>query len=85
MADELGIDKDFALKEMADKVVADLGVLKTYPLVNISGRQLEFINGMSANERFGALGNWSRMAMDKHNLDSDANIWVSTALLQRQP
>jgi len=50
VADELGIDRDYALKEMADKVVADLGVLKTYPLVNISGRQLEFINGMSANE-----------------------------------
>ena len=83
MVDKLGIDKDFALKEMADKVVADLGVLKTYPLVEIQGRKLEFINGMSANERFGALGNWSRMGMDQHNLDDDANVWVSTVINNR--
>jgi len=83
VADELGINRDFALKEMADKVVPDLGVLKTYPLVNIEGRQLEFINGMSANERFGALGNWTRMGMDQHNLDSDANIWVMSVINNR--
>ena len=83
MVDVLGIERDFALKEMADKVVADLGVLKTYPLVHIDGRQLEFINGMSANERFGALGNWSRMGMDQYTLDSDANVWVSTLINNR--
>ena len=83
MVDELGIDRDFALKEMADKVVADLGVLKTYPLVNIAGRQLEFINGMSANERYGALGNWTRMGMDQHDLSKDPQIWVTTVINNR--
>lgn len=83
VADELGIDHDFALKEMADNVVPDLGVLKTYPLVNIKSRQLEFINGMSANERFGALSNWSRMEMDQHDLDMDPNIWLTTIINNR--
>jgi len=83
VADELDISRDFALKEMADKVVPDLGVLKTYPLVKIEGRQLEFINGMSANERFGALGNWTRMGMDQHHLDNDANIWVMSVINNR--
>ena len=83
MVNKLGIDEDFALKEMADKVVADLGVLKTYPPVEINGRRLEFINGMSANERFGALGNWSRMGMDKHDLSIDADVWVSTVINNR--
>ncbi len=83
MADELGIERDFALKEMADNVVPDLGVLKTFPVVNIAGRQLEFINGMSANERFGALGNWSRMLMDQHDLDVDAGVWVTTVINNR--
>jgi len=82
MADELGIDRDYALKEMADNVVPDLGVLKTFPLVNIAGRQLEFINGMSANERFGALSNWSRMGLDRHTLD-EANIWITTIINNR--
>ncbi len=83
VADELGIDRDYTLKEIADNVVPDLGVLKTFPLVHIAGRKLEFINGMSANERFGALGNWSRMEMDKHSLQDDANIWVSTVINNR--
>jgi gamma-polyglutamate synthase len=83
VADELGIERDFALKEIADKVVPDLGVLKTFPLVHIQSRQLEFINGMSANERFGALSNWSRMKLDQHNLQTDANIWVSTVINNR--
>ncbi len=83
MADELGIERDFALKEMADNVVPDLGVLKTFPVVNLQGRQLEFINGMSANERFGALGNWSRMQMDQHDLSLDADIWITTIINNR--
>ena len=83
VADELGIERDFAIKEMADNVIADLGVLKTYPRVNISGRQLEFINGMSANERFGALGNWTRMGMQQHSLRQDAEVWVSTVINNR--
>jgi len=28
MTEELGIEKDFALKEMADRVIPDIGVLK---------------------------------------------------------
>jgi hypothetical protein len=31
LAEALGIDREFALVEMADHVVPDLGVLKTYP------------------------------------------------------
>lgn len=67
MADELGIERDFALKEMADRVVPDLGVLKAYPVAVCQTRQLEFVNGMSANERFGCLGNWTRMGFDAHD------------------
>ena len=83
MADELGIDKDFALKEMADRVVPDLGVLKTYPLSTINTRQLEFVMGMSANERFGAMSNWTRMAFDQHELIKDPEVWVTTVINNR--
>lgn len=53
IAEYFSIDKDFALKGIADHIVPDLGVLKTYPVANVEGRRLEFSNGMSANERRG--------------------------------
>jgi poly-gamma-glutamate synthase PgsB/CapB len=58
---EFDIDKNFALKEMADRVIPDIGVLKAYPQATHSARRLEFINGMAANERYATLSNWERM------------------------
>lgn len=61
MAAELQLNRTMAIKEMADRVVADIGVLQVFPFANINGRQIRFINGMSANERYGALANWQRL------------------------
>ncbi len=83
MAAELGLAADFAVKEMADRVVADLGVLKIYPRSVIDGRTLEFVMGMSANERFGAMGNWSRMGFFDHDLAKDPEVFVSTVVNNR--
>ncbi|MBS3808678.1 MAG: hypothetical protein KGY38_00795 [Desulfobacterales bacterium] len=58
---ELGVDSDFALKEMADRVVPDIGALKAYPEAFRGFRRMEFVNGMAANERFATLSNWRRM------------------------
>ncbi|MEM7158554.1 MAG: hypothetical protein AAF799_37285 [Myxococcota bacterium] len=60
MAEQLDVDHDLAIVTMAQHVVADLGVLKSYPPVRVCGRVLKFINGCSANERAGFLGNWER-------------------------
>ncbi|MEL6876527.1 MAG: hypothetical protein AAGL68_00325 [Pseudomonadota bacterium] len=83
MGDELGLDHDYCVREMSDRVVADLGVLKTYPRSRINGRTLEFVMGMSANERFGAMGNWTRMGFDQHDLATDAEIFISTVVNNR--
>lgn len=83
MADELGLAPDFAVKEMADRVVADLGVLKIYPRSTIEGRTLEFVMGNSANERFGAMGNWTRMGFADHDLARDPEIYISTVVNNR--
>ncbi|MDH5673730.1 MAG: hypothetical protein OEZ06_16360 [Myxococcales bacterium] len=64
MAEHYGIDPEFALVEMADRVVPDLGVLKTYPRTRYRSRELVFSNGMSANERAGFLSNWTRLGFD---------------------
>src|SRR3546814_4534028 len=71
LGDELGLDHDFCVREMADRVVADLGVLKTYPRSVINGSTLEYVMGNSANERFGAMGNWTRMGFADHDLAHD--------------
>jgi len=60
MAEHLGVERDLAIVTMAQHVVPDLGVLKSYPKVRVRGRVLEFINGCSANERAGFMANWDR-------------------------
>lgn len=83
MGEELGIEPDFALKEMADRVVPDLGVLKAYPPATIQGRRLEFVNGMSANERFGCLGNFERMKFTGQDPVGEPAIWLSSVVNNR--
>ena len=83
MAKELDIDEDEALKSMADHIVPDLGVLKAYPSSQIHNRNLSFINGMSANERFGALGNWKRMGLDKIDDEKEPEVFITTVINNR--
>jgi hypothetical protein len=83
LAEHLGIDRERALVAMADKVVPDLGVLKTYPAVVHAGRTLEFTNGMSANERAGFISNWTRLAFDKHDTDAEPETVTVTVVNNR--
>ena len=83
MGDEMGLGHDFCVKEMSDRVVADLGVLKTYPRSRIEDRVLEYVMGNSANERFGAMGNWTRMCFADHDLATDPQIYISTVVNNR--
>jgi gamma-polyglutamate synthase len=83
LAQALGIPTAVALVEMADHVVPDLGVLKTYPRVPYAGRTVAFTNGMSANERTGALSNWVRMGFDKHEVDDDPQRFIVTVVNNR--
>ena len=70
LAEHFGVDRELALVEIADHVILDLGVLKTYPKVQYRGRKHTFSNGMSANERAGFLSNWTRLGFDKHDIDA---------------
>lgn len=83
LARTLGIPSAVALAEMADHVVPDLGVLKEYPTVSHEGRTLSFVNGMSANERTAALGNWVRTGFQAHSADRDPGTWVVTVVNNR--
>ncbi|WP_166263611.1 hypothetical protein [Marinobacter caseinilyticus] len=83
MAEEMGIPTDFAVKEMADRVVADLGVLKVYPIAPVRGRKIRFINGMSANERHAALANWERLGLTQLTLTEHPDQWIATVINNR--
>ncbi|MCP4149748.1 MAG: hypothetical protein GY757_18525 [bacterium] len=83
LAGELGIPEDFALKEMADRVVAEIGMLKTYPRAPIRRRTLEFTNGMAANERMGFLSNWERTGFACQNYESEPGVFISTVVNNR--
>ncbi len=79
----LGIEREFALKEMADNVVPDIGVLKKYPTARVKSRQLEFLSGMSANERFGCMQNWTRMGLDTCTPEDNPGTWITTVVNNR--
>jgi poly-gamma-glutamate synthase PgsB/CapB len=83
VAEELGCSRDFALKAMADHLVPDLGVLKTHPRSRVEDCSLEFTNGMSANERFGCLGNWKRLGFDHHDPRQEPTTFLSTVVNNR--
>lgn len=83
LAAELGIPRDVALKAMADELVADLGVLKTFPPAHVRTRTIEFTNGMSANERLGCLGNWTRLGFDRQDYTAEPGVYVTTVVNNR--
>jgi poly-gamma-glutamate synthase PgsB/CapB len=83
LAKELGVSEDFVLKEMADRVVPDIGVLKSFPKAEVLGRKLEFVNGMSANERFATLANWRRMNFDSTPPEDNPDVFISTLVNNR--
>ena len=80
---QLGIARDFSLKEMADRVVPDLGVLTVHPEAKIDGRALQFANGFSANERYGTLSNWKRLKFDRHDPREQPGVWISVLVNNR--
>ncbi len=83
LAEELGIDRLRALVDIADNVVPDLGVLKTFPKVGYETRTLRFSNGMSANERAGFLSNWNRLGFADHCPDDSGQTQLVLVLNNR--
>jgi gamma-polyglutamate synthase len=83
LGERLGIDYDFSVKEMADNVVPDIGVLRTYPVAHYRGRRLEFTLGNSANERRGFMNNWVRTGFSSHDDIESPDVWITTCVNNR--
>jgi len=84
IARRYGIRGDFVLKEMADRVVPDLGVLKVYDPAPILTRTLQFVSGQAANERFGFLASWRRTGFDTHDPEEEPGTWLATVVNNRE-
>lgn len=66
---------------MLKNVVPDIGALKAFIPCTVFERQLQFINGMSANEEVGTINNWLRLEFNKVAINS--NIFISTIINNR--
>jgi poly-gamma-glutamate synthase PgsB/CapB len=84
LARKLGVSQDYALKEMADRIKPDIGVLRVYPRVSLRGRTLEFSNGFSANEKFGCVSNWQRLGLDRLTLAEAPKVWLTALVNNRE-
>jgi len=76
MAENIGVSQEQSFKAMADELVPDLGVLKTHAVASVRNRRIEFTNGMSANERFGCMGNWKRLGYAQQNHLEEPTTWI---------
>ncbi len=83
LAEKLGFDSEESLIEMSERVVPDVGVLKTFRPVYLLGREIIYINGHSANERAGFMNNWRRTGFDEYGLTPSENRWVVTLVNNR--
>lgn len=83
MASEMQVSRTMAIKEMADRVVPDIGVLQVFPYSKVNNRSMRFINGMSANERYGALANWQRLGYDNPEKLHSGEVLLVTAINNR--
>jgi gamma-polyglutamate synthase len=82
-AKELGVEPDYAMKEIADNILPDIGALKCFNPITDHSKQLEFINGMAANEKFGCLSNWQRLGLDQMTLENAPHIWITCIVNNR--
>ncbi len=80
LAEEMGVDRDMALKEIADNIVPDLGAFNRFE-VAMQNRVLEFWNGMSANDRTSCLINWESAGFDQQHFDKPT--WIATVVNNR--
>ncbi|MEK7485947.1 MAG: hypothetical protein AABZ60_16615 [Planctomycetota bacterium] len=79
----LGIPKERIWKSFGEHLIPDLGGLKTFGPISYRHRTLKFINGMSANERLGSIGNWNRCELNQIHPLQNRGVWVVTVVNNR--
>ena len=80
LAHHWNIDENWALREIAEHIVPDLGAFKCYK-TSFRSRKLEFWSGMSANDRTSCLSNWELAGFN--DLDQNGTTWAVTIVNNR--
>jgi len=83
LAEELGVDRETAIVQMADHLVPDIGALKVFPTASFRGRRITYINGHSANERTGFINNWTRTGLADFDPQQRRGEWVAGVINNR--
>ncbi len=84
VAERLGIERVEAIGLMADNAVPDLGALIAYPMVSYLGRQVTFVNGMSANDTLSFRHNWAYAGFADRDEQSEPDQFQVTVVNNRQ-
>ena len=83
LAEELGVDRETAIVQMADHLVPDIGALRIFPRAVFRGRRITYINGHSANERTGFINNWTRAGLADFDPGQRRGEWVAGVINNR--
>jgi hypothetical protein len=83
VAAELGIPATEAIGWMAENVVPDLGALSITPWSRTESREVQFANGMSANDTLSFRYNWRRCGFLDHDQDETPDTWLVTVINNR--
>jgi poly-gamma-glutamate synthase PgsB/CapB len=83
LAAHFGVDSVDAIGMMADNVVPDLGALAVFPRASRLGRDVEFVNGMSANDELSFRHNWRYTGFGDHDHLADPDVWLVTVVNNR--
>jgi poly-gamma-glutamate synthase PgsB/CapB len=80
---ELGLAPVEAIGLMGEHVVPDLGALSITPSARHLGRDVTFVNGMSANDTLSFRHNWRRAGFLTHDHHAAPATWLVTVINNR--
>ena len=83
LAEELGVERETAIVQMADHLVPDIGALRIFPTAAFRGRRITYINGHSANERTGFINNWTRTGLADFEPGQRRGEWIAGVINNR--
>jgi poly-gamma-glutamate synthase PgsB/CapB len=83
VGEALGVPRVEAIGLMGEHVVPDLGALSITPPARHIGREVTFVNGMSANDTLSFRHNWQRAGFLTHDHDAQPSTWLVTVINNR--
>lgn len=84
LSEKLEIPYDVALKGIVDNLKPDTGSFRIFPQSILLKRKLQFINSMSANERYSTLENLRKINYFDYDIKDNPDIWLMLVVNNRR-